>query len=126
MKKLCLLSLLVVSTLTLAQEPDKDEWQNTTISDETIRKIQDSKFNYKKCVAEEMKKKEYQSQESRTATEAIVKQCETVLSQMRDVYLAENVPGVIADRHLKQMRLQTTRLVLQDMMFNEAARASGK
>ena len=52
-----------------------------------------------------------------------MKQCENVLAKMREVYIAEKVPEVIADRHLKQMRLQTTRLVLQDMMFNEAARS---
>jgi hypothetical protein len=45
---------------------------------------------------------------------------------MRDVYITEKVPEIIADRHLKQMRLQTTRLVLQDMMFNEAARSTTK
>jgi len=55
-----------------------------------------------------------------------MKQCESVLSQMREVYLAEKVPGIIADRHLKQMRMQTTRNVLQGMMFGEAARKSGQ
>jgi hypothetical protein len=55
-----------------------------------------------------------------------MKQCESVLSQMREVYLAEKVPDVIADRHLKQMRMQTTRNALQGMMFNEAARKSGQ
>ena len=101
----------------------KDDWQNTTISDATIKKIQESKYVYKKCVADEMQKAPYQKQESRQATEEIVKQCEKILGKMREVYLAEKVPEIIADRHLKQMRLQTTRLVLQDMMFNEAARS---
>jgi hypothetical protein len=77
-------------------------------------------------VADEMQKTTYQTQESRKATEEIVKQCESVLAKMRDVYITEKVPEVIADRHLKQMRLQTTRLVLQDMMFNEAARSTTK
>lgn len=123
MKKLLLLPLLLISFNTVAKEKPAEEWENTTISDATIKKIQESKFVYKKCVADEMRKEPYQKQESRQATEAIVKQCENVLSKMRDVYIAEKVPEVIADRHLKQMRLQTTRLVLQDMMFNEAARS---
>ena len=55
--------------------------------------------------------------------EPIVKQCENGLAKMRDVYIAEKIPEIIADRHLKQMRLQTTRLVLQDMMYSEAARS---
>ncbi len=123
MKKLLLLPLLLFSITGFSQEPSKDDWQNTTISDATIKKIQESKFVYKKCVVDEMQKAPYQKQESRQATEAIVKQCENVLAKMRDVYIAEKVPEIIADRHLKQMRLQTTRLVLQDMMFNEAARS---
>jgi hypothetical protein len=123
MKKLFLIPLLLISTVSFAEEPSKDDWQNTTISESTIKKIQESKYVYKKCVADEMQKTPYQKQESRQATEAIVKQCENGLAKMRDVYIAEKVPEVIADRHLKQMRLQTTRLVLQDMMYNEAARS---
>ncbi len=123
MKKLFLIPLLLISITSFAEEPSKDDWQNTSISDSTIDKIQASRFVYKKCVVDEMKKSAYQKQESRHATEEIVKQCESVLSKIRHVYITEKVPEVIADRHLKQMRLQTTRLVLQDMMYNEAARS---
>jgi hypothetical protein len=126
MKKLFLLPLLLFSVTLFAEPSANDEWENTTITDATIKKIQESKYVYKKCVADEMQKTAYQTQESRKATEAIVKQCESVLAKMRDVYITEKVPEVIADRHLKQMRLQTTRLVLQDMMFNEAARSTTK
>lgn len=126
MKKLFLLPLLLFSTTLFAQEKASEEWEATSISDATIKKIQESKYVYKKCVADEMRKAPYLAQESRQATEAIIKQCEAVLAKMRDVYIAEKVPEVIADRHLKQMRLQTTRLVLQDMMLNEAARSTTK
>lgn len=126
MKKIIFLSLLLLSASTYAAESKVDEWQNTTLSDETMKKIQDAKYQYKKCVGEEMRKPAYQSLESRHATEAIMKQCEPVLSKMREVYLAQKVPEIIADRHLKQMRLQTTRTALQEMMFAEAARKSGQ
>jgi hypothetical protein len=128
MKKiLCLVALLVAtnSYATDAKET-KNEWQNTTISEATIAKIQAAKYEYKKCVSDEMQKPSYASQESRAATETIVKQCESVLTKMREVYLGEKVPEVIADRHLKQLRLQTTRDVLQNMMYGEAARSSGQ
>lgn len=126
MKTLFLLPLLLFSATLFAEPSPNEEWENTTITDATIKKIQESKYVYKKCVADEMQKTTYQTQESRKATEEIVKQCESVLAKMRDVYITEKVPEVIADRHLKQMRLQTTRLVLQDMMFNEAARSTTK
>ncbi len=41
---------------------------------------------------------------------------------MRQVYLEVKVPGVIADRHLKKMRIDITRRVLKQMMFANAAR----
>ncbi|MFA6052222.1 MAG: hypothetical protein WC762_06485 [Methylobacter sp.] len=125
MKKILFLTLLL-SAVTAFADDAKNEWHNTTLSDDTIKKIQDAKYQYKKCVVDEMKKPVYQEQESRRATDEIMKQCESVLSQMREVYLAEKVPDVIADRHLKQMRMQTTRNALQGMMFNEAARKSGQ
>lgn len=125
MKKIFFLTALLL-TVTAFAEDSKSEWQNTSLSDGTIKKIQESQYQYKKCVSAEMQKSANQELESRKATEAIMKQCESVLSQMRDVYLAEKVPEIIADRHLKQMRMQTTRNVLQGMMFAEAARKSGQ
>ncbi|MGZ5008823.1 MAG: hypothetical protein ACXWE9_10850 [Methylobacter sp.] len=119
-------ALLLAATTTVFADDAQNEWKNTTLSDATIKKIQETQYQYKKCVTGEMQKPVYQQQETRKATEAIMKQCEPALSQMRDVYLAEKVPGAIADRHLKQMRMQTTRNVLQSMMFNEAARKSGQ
>ncbi|MDI1279609.1 hypothetical protein [Methylobacter sp.] len=125
MKKILFLTVLLSAATAFADDA-KNEWHNTTLSDATIKKIQDAKYQYKKCVSDEMQKTAHQEQESRQATEEIMKQCESVLSQMREVYLAEKVPSIIADRHLKQMRMQTTRNVLQGMMFGEAARKSGQ
>lgn len=128
MKKIIFLSLLLLSASAYAEESKvkEDEWQNTTLSDETMKKIQEARFQYKKCVGEEMQKPAYQTLDSRASTEAIIKQCEPGLAKMRDIYIAEKVPAVIADRHLKQMRLQTTRTALQGMMFSEAARKSSQ
>ena len=124
MKKILFLCLLSFAA-TAYSDDAKNEWHNTTLSEATIEKIQAAKFEYKKCVSDEMQKPTYQQQDSRNATEAIIKQCESVLAKMREVYTDAEVPGTIADRHLKQMRLQTTRDVLQNMMFSEAARKTG-
>jgi len=126
MKKILCVVALLLATNSYAENAKKNEWENTTISEATIGKIQAAKYEYKKCVSDEMQKPAYSSQESRAATETIIKQCESVLTKMREIYLAEKVPEVIADRHLKQMRLQTTRDVLQNMMYGEAARQSGQ
>jgi hypothetical protein len=125
MRSLLLLGLLVGSMVSFAEEKQdnkKVEWNNTTLSDATIKKIQEIKYKYNKCVVTEMRKVEYIKADSRHATDAIMLSCEPVLGDIRKVYLEEKVPDVIADRHLKQIRTQTTRGVLQQMILNEAAR----
>jgi len=72
-----------------------------------------------------MLKPGYAKIESRNATDAIIKQCEQVLAKMRQVYIDAEVPEVIADRHLKKMRIQITRRVLKQQMFAEASRKAG-
>ena len=124
MKKF-LCSLLLLSATTAMAEDTKNEWINTTLTDGTIEKVQTAKYAYKKCVSDEMQKSTYQQQDTRNATDTIIKQCEPILAKIRDVYLDAKVPGVISDRHLKQLRMQTTREVLQGMMFSEATRKSG-
>ena len=124
MYKILFLSLLLSAGTALSDDA-KNEWHNTTLSDATIEKIQAAKYEYKKCVGGEMQKPAYQKLDSRNATEAIIKQCESVLSNMREIYTDAKVPEVIADRHLKQMRMQTTREALQGMMFSEASRKAG-
>jgi len=119
--------IIILSLSTLAWGNDaKNEWHNTTLSDGTIKKIQDGTLLYKQCVSNELQRPEYQKQDSRLATDKIMVQCEPSLAKLREVYLAEQVPEAIADRHLKQIRTQTTRKALQTMIFSEAARQSGQ
>jgi len=125
MNKILFSALLLIGTAAFADDAN-NEWHNTSLTDETIAKIQAAKLDYKRCGSTEMHKPEYQKIDTRNSTDDIIKQCEPVLGKMREVYLAENIPGVVADRHLKQMRLETTRNVLQNMMFAEAARKSGQ
>jgi hypothetical protein len=124
MKHILLSSLLLFSATAFSDDA-KNEWINTTLSETTIAKIQSAKYEYKKCVGDEMQKSSYQQQDTRKATDVIMKQCEPVLAKMRIVYTEAKVPEVIADRHLKQIRLQTTREALQGMMFSEASRKAG-
>lgn len=121
MKQVLFLTLLITSSFVSADDA-KNEWHATSLTEVTIKSIQQAQFQYKQCVTNEMQKVGYASIESRTATDAIIKQCENVLSNMRQVYLDAKVPGVIADRHLKKMRIEITRRVLKQMMFAQASR----
>ena len=129
MKHFLFLALLIGSNLCYAEEVKKEtknEWSATSLTDEIIKNIQRSQFEYKKCVTDEMQKKGYLKIDSRNATDAIIKQCEKVLANMRQVYLDAKVPSVIADRHLKKMRIDITRRVLKQLMFAEAANRTGR
>lgn len=124
MKIFFLLLGLLFSIIAVAEQPT-DEWQNTTLSDATIKKIQESRFEYKKCVGSQIQKPDYLKMDTRKATEEITKECEPTLAKIREVYLAEKLPGTIADRHLRQIRTQTTRKVLQNLMYEQASRSAG-
>lgn len=120
-----LFALLMLAAGMACAEDAKEEWNETSLSNETIEKIQKAQFNYKKCVVDTMQKPDFAKLESRNATDAIIKLCETTLGEMRQVYLDAQVPGVIADRHLKKLRIQVTRNLLQELMYAEAAKKSG-
>lgn len=124
MKPVLFLMLLMSSSWSFAEEA-KEEWHETTLSDEVIHNIQQAQFNYKKCVIDTMRKPEYAQLESRNATDVVIRGCESVLAEMRKVYTDSEVPGVVADRHLKKLRIQVTRQVLQELMYAEAAKKAG-
>jgi len=124
MKYRLIAALMMVAGVACAEEA-KDEWNATTLKDETIQKIQQAQFSYKKCVVDTMQKPEYAKLESRNATDAITRLCEPVLGEMRKVYTDVDVPAVIADRHLKKLRIQVTRKLLQELMYAEAAKKAG-
>ncbi|QWF71782.1 hypothetical protein KEF85_04730 [Methylomonas paludis] len=127
MKAILTALLLLSSNWTYAEEAKKEEeWHETTLSDETIKKIQQAQYTYKKCVVDAMSKPEFAQLESRNATDAVIRQCEPVLGDIRKVYTDVEVPGVIADRHLKKLRIQVTRSVLQELMYKEAAKKAGQ
>jgi hypothetical protein len=128
MKQFLLIAVFCYSGLTIAAEsaPAATEWDGSTLSDALIAKIQTANMQYTSCAATEMQKPSYASIDVRQATEGVIKACEPVLSKMRDMYLSEKVPAVIADRQLKKMRIQTTRNVLAELMFRDASKKAGQ
>lgn len=128
MKQIFIIAVLLYSGLTLAESaaPAAEEWDGTSLSDALITKIQTASYEYKTCAAKELQKPDYAKIDVRQATDSVIKQCEPVLAKIREAYLSEKVPAVIADRQLKTMRIQTTRNVLAELMFRDAARKAGQ
>lgn len=124
MKRSLIIALIAVSGWCHAADK-AEEWSETVLSEATIEKIQQAQFNYKKCAIDTMRKAEYAKLESRRATDAVIKDCEPVLAEIRQVYLDVEVPGIVADRHLKKLRIEVTRKVLQELMYIEAAKKAG-
>lgn len=101
------------------------EWNDSTLSEITIKQIQEDKYNYKQCVYQEAQKQGYQKIDSRVATNAVIKQCEPTLAKIRTTFSSEGVPEIIIDRFLKKTRVDMTRKILQSLMFAEASRKAG-
>ena len=124
MKRSLIIALMAVTGWAYAADK-AEEWNETTLSEETIEKIQQAQLSYKKCAIDAMHKAEYAKLESRRATDAVIKDCEPVLADMRQVYVEVEVPAPVADRHLKKLRIDVTRKVLQELMYIEAAKQAG-
>ena len=97
-------------------------WESTTLSDATIKHIQEAKHQYLLCITTEAKKLYKTKMDSRAATDFILKQCEENLAQIRTVFEQEKVPVAITDRYLKKTRTQTARKVLEEMIIAAATR----
>jgi hypothetical protein len=126
MNKILLLLVTLLTSAGVSADDAKNEWHNTTLSESTIAEIQKVQLAYKKCASDEMQKPAYNLIDIRLATDTVIKMCEPNLGKMREVYLAQKVPAIIADRHLKKMRNDITRAVLNNLMIAQAARKSGQ
>ncbi|KAF3981964.1 MAG: hypothetical protein HFP78_04335 [Methylococcales symbiont of Hymedesmia sp. n. MRB-2018] len=124
MKHCLLLICLMASSFAYAVEA-KNAWNATKLTESTIKKIQQAQYQYKKCVTDKMRLTAKGNVDVKGATASIIKQCEEVLAQMRQRYLDNDVPAVIADRHLKKMRNDITRRVVKQLMFAKAAGKAG-
>lgn len=126
MKPFFLLLSLLTAISVSAGEQQNSQWQPTSLSDTTIKKVQQAKYKYMQCVTDEVQKNTYIKMDTRAATDQVLKKCEQSLSNIRTVFSSEKVPTTISDRYLKKTRTQTARKILEQLMFAEAARKMGK
>lgn len=108
-----------------APQPLGTPWNGSTLSEATIKQVQEDKYNYKQCVYTEAQKQGYQKIDSRIATDAVIKQCEASLAKIRATFSDQGIPEIITDRFLKKTRVDMTRKILQSLMFAEASRKAG-
>ncbi len=122
MRKFLLLMFCAISFQVMAADKSGEEWQATTLPDETIANIQKSKYQYMTCITNEVKKRMKLKMDSRKLTDEILKACEKSLADVRETFIKEKVPEKSADRYMKMTRTQTARKVLKEMMLIAASR----
>jgi len=110
---------------TTTPQPATKAWNGSDLSDATIKHVQEDKYTYTQCVYKEAQKQGYQKIDSRVATDAVIKQCESDLTKIRATYINAGVPEIIADRYLRKTRIEVTRKILNSLMFAQAARKAG-
>jgi flavorubredoxin len=126
MKKFVLLSLILASSILYAGHNQGNEWQQTTLPDSAITHIQIAKSKYSQCIRGEIKNIVSANFDSRKATDMVMKQCEMLLTQVRQIFLDEKVPEQIADRYMKKTRTETARNTLKHLMFVDASKKMGQ
>ncbi len=115
--------ILVIGCVSASNLQAEEQWQASTLSDETISKIKSETAEYHRCLGGEIKQFQQKRMDSRDAANLILKRCESKLLPIRETFLAENVEVAAVDRYLTRKRHQAARKVLQTMMFAASQRA---
>ncbi len=126
MKKIMFFTLIIASCNLYAGHKQGNEWQQTTLSDSAINHIQKAKYKYSQCIRTEIEKIMSANIDSRKATDMVMKQCELVLKDVRQIFIDEKVPEQLADRYMKKTRTETARKTLKHLMFVDASKKMGQ
>jgi hypothetical protein len=103
----------------------EDEWKMTTLSDETLKKVQLALVGYQQCVNDKTKLRIHHAADSRAITDAVLKQCEDQLSAVKLAFDAERVPSSVSERYMRSRRTYAARNILRTVMGVQAMRSAG-
>lgn len=117
-----LLAAIALSALQTVRA--EDEWQGTTLSDQTLEKVNLALVAYQSCVNSETRARVGEQADSRALTDRVLKTCEEKLSKVKAAFDSEKVPGTISERYMRSRRTQAARQVLRTLMGAQAAQAA--
>lgn len=100
-----------------------DEWRGTTLSDQTLEKVNLALVAYQGCVNAETREHMGEKADSRALTDRILKTCEEKLSKVKTAFDSEKVPGTISERYMRSRRTQAARQILRIFMGAQAAQS---
>ena len=121
---------LAAMSLAACQSAVKDAeesqtWQPSTLSEQTLDKVQAALKVYQQCVNNETRSHLNDKEDSRQVTDTILKNCESKLSAVRAPFDAEKVPESISERYLRSKRSLAAQQVLRVVMATQAVRSTG-
>lgn len=99
------------------------QWQESTLSRETIAKANASVKDYQQCLNTETQAHINDRLDSRDIANGVLKVCEDKLSGIMSAFDAEGVPEVVSQRYMRKNRSQGAQNVLRYVMSVQAVRA---
>ena len=126
MKRLLVLilsSVLLDGCQTAPGEPPQ-QWQASTLSEQTISNANALVRNYQQCLNQQVALHARERGDSRAIAERILNQCEGKLNGIKAIYGAEKVPEEIGERYIRQQRSRAAQTILPYLMSLQAVRAS--
>jgi hypothetical protein len=102
----------------------EDEWRGTTLSDQTLEKVNLALVAYQGCVNTETRAHIGEPVDSRALTDRVLKTCEEKLSKVKAAFDGEKVPGTISERYMRARRTQAARQILRTFMGAQAAQSA--
>ncbi len=114
--------LVLFSAPTILADP-AETWQATTLSDETLQKVQQTLVSYQQCVNDQTQGHINDKLDSRAITDIVLKQCEPKLGAVKTAFDAEKVPAEVSERYMRSRRTHAARNILKTVMGIQALRS---
>jgi hypothetical protein len=105
---------------------ESQTWQPSTLSEQTLDKVQAALKVYQQCVNDETRVHLNDHEDSRRVADTILKNCEGKLSEVKAPFDAEKVPESISERYLRSKRSLAAQQVLRVVMATQAVRSAGE
>ena len=117
------LMLLTGTARAEESEATKQEWQPSTLSEQTLNKVNAGVEQYQTCLNDETRTHINDKDDSRRVTDLILRNCEAKLTVVKTAFDAEKVPGVISDRYIRSKRSRAAQQIVRVVMATQAQRS---
>jgi hypothetical protein len=113
-----------VAPIPAPQEAVKSQWQESTLSPDTIQRANQTVRDYRQCLNDATLALLKVPGDPRALSDRVLRQCEDRLAPIKDAYDREGVPASISERYQRRTRSQGAQSVLRVLMEVAAQRAS--